>query len=161
MTEDEKKSVVDSLWKMYQESCTQARHHEIQRSSITAATLVISAAILGIVTLDKGLLPNDLPQTFFLIILGGFSATFSLKYHERFSLYMERARKYRDAIDEQLPGCPLVTAKKRADIVHGMAFPRLENWHLHNWWVALNLVVSLIGIVLTIVVKWFPVAPNC
>ena len=70
---DEEKSVIDSLWKMYYgAACTQARHHETQRSSVTAAALVISAAILGIVTLDKNVQVNDTALTLFLVALGGF-----------------------------------------------------------------------------------------
>jgi len=104
---DENAALRDVLWKMYQENCTQGRHHESQRSTVAAVFLAIAGAAIGLITFDKGILPSDLPLTIFLFFLGCFGAVFSAKQYERFSFHMERARRDRAALDALLPGSPL------------------------------------------------------
>lgn len=82
---------------------------------------------IGIVTFDKTIAaPADLPLILLLIALGIFGAVFSMKHYERFSLHMERARRYRDALDALLPGQPLRTLKQKADVAHKEKFPRMH-----------------------------------
>ena len=102
--EDDNAPSRDVLWKMYQEHCTQGRHHETQRSTVISTLLAISAAVIGVITLDRNIVyPADLPLSVTLIFIGVFGAGFSMKHYERFSLHMERARRYRDALDALLP----------------------------------------------------------
>lgn len=153
---DESSPSRDVLWKMYQEHCTQGRHHEIQRSTVISSVIAVAAAVLGLVTFDKGITRVDLPLTLFLVVLGVFGAGFSMKHYERFSLHMERARRYRDALDALLPGQPLKRFKKEADSAHEQKFPRLHKLRLHYWWISLNLIVAGIGLTLSAVAIWWP-----
>jgi len=155
---DENAPLRDVLWKMYQEHCTQGRHHETQRSTVVSAIIAVSAATIGIITFDRSIAaPIDVPLSVILIVLGLFGAGFSMKHYERFSLHMERARRHRDALDALLPGQPLATLKADADRAHALKFSRLEKRRLHHWWSILNLAVAFIGACLLVIAVWFPV----
>jgi len=148
----------DVLWKMYQEHCTQGRHHETQRSTVISAVMAVSAAVIGIITFDKTIAaPADLPLAFLLVVLGAFGAGFAMKHYERFSLHMERARRHRDALDDRLPEQLLRQLKQQADSAHESKFPRMHKWRLHYWWLTLNLIVALVGVALLVVAVWFPI----
>ena len=148
------------FWKMYQEHCAQGRHHESQRSTVASAVMAVSAAIIGIVTFDRTIAaPTDLPLAFLLIVLGGFGAGFAMKHYERFSLHMERARRYRNALDALLPDQPLRRLKQEADESHEEKFPRMHRWRLHYWWLTVNLVVTLVGMTLFVIAIWSPITP--
>jgi hypothetical protein len=101
---------------MYQEHCTQDRHHETQRSTVISAVTAVSAAVIGIITFDKTITaPVDLPLAFLLVVLSAFGAGFAMKHYERFNLHMQRTRHHRDALDALLPGQPLSRLKRHAD----------------------------------------------
>lgn len=146
----------DACWKLYAEHCTHVRHHEGQRSTVAASILAIASAIIGLVTFDKGIVASDLPLTILLAVLGCFGALFSAKQYERASLHTERARRFRDAVDATLPGKPLKSLKREADAAHEQDFPRLEKLRLNKFWVALYLLLSTIGIVLSVIAAWYP-----
>jgi hypothetical protein len=146
----------DACWKLYAEHCTHVRHHESQRSTVAASILAIASAIIGLVTFDKGIIASDLPLTVLLVFLGGFGALFSAKQYERASLHTERARRYRDAVDATLDGGPLKALKREADVAHEKDFPRLEKLRLNKFWVALYLLLSAIGVALSIIAACYP-----
>jgi hypothetical protein len=146
----------DACWKLYAEHCTHVRHHESQRSTVAASILAIASAIIGLVTFDKRIVVSDVPLTVLLLFLGCFGALFSAKQYERSSLHTERARRYRDAVDATLDGNPLKELKREADRAHEHDFPKLEKLRLNKFWVALYLLLSAIGLVLSIIGFWFP-----
>lgn len=157
---DDDAAVRDVLWKMYQEHCTQGRHHEVQRSAVISAVIAVCAALIGIITFDKTIAaPTDVPLAFLLIVLGAFGAGFSMKHYERFCLHMKRARAHRDALDSLLANRPLRRLKREADHRQEEEFPRLSKWRLHYWWLALNVVVALVGVVLLAISLWWPIPP--
>jgi hypothetical protein len=141
----------DACWKLYQEHCTHMRHHETQRSTVAASILTIAAVVVGVITFDKQIVPTDLPLSVLLIVLGAFGALFSAKQYERASMHTERARRYRDAIDSMLDGAPLKKLKRAADEDHAKAFPRLESLRLNRFWGALYLLLSLLGVALSLI----------
>jgi hypothetical protein len=75
-----------------------------------------------------------------------------MKQYERSQLHYERLRKYRDRLDKLLPDKPLNTEKEAADKIHSDKFPRLKRVSLHRWWVALHLLISLVGIAVLVMV---------
>ena len=87
----------DILWGMYQEHAIQGRHHESQRSVMTNLAFAICAGVLGLFALDKNPSTVHVIFSLFLVFLGGFGAI-SAKHHERFSMHIESARGYRDAL---------------------------------------------------------------
>ncbi|MER8389405.1 hypothetical protein NKH14_28620 [Mesorhizobium sp. M1380] len=139
----------DVFWKMYQEHCTQGRHHETQRSTVATALIAIAAASIGFITLDRGLTRIDMPLTLFMVGVGVFGAAFSAKHYERFSLHMERGRAYRDELDSLLKGAPIKRLKNLADKEHTQHFPRLENLRLNAFWLIMYLFLCGLGVVLT------------
>ena len=151
MADDDIEARRDVFWKMYQEHCTQGRHHETQRATVATALIAIAAAAIGIATLDKGLTRSDLPLTLFVVAIGLFGAFFSAKHYERFSLHMERARVYRDELDSLLTGAPLARLKKVADSINARKRPRLERLRLNKFWTALYIFVILLGLVLSVI----------
>jgi hypothetical protein len=146
----------DAHWKMYSENCTQARHHETQRSAVASAFIAIAGAVIGIITSHKALTPLDLPLTLLLVALGGFGAVFSAKQYERIQLHTRRARGYRDAYDALLPGAPLRSIKQKADDDNSKEFPQLSALRLNKFWIAMNLAISGLGVCLTILARCFP-----
>lgn len=159
MTDEERAVLRDAYWKMYLENCTQARHHEVQRSAVASAFIAVAGAIIGIVTFDRGLTRLDLPLTLFLIMLGAFGAVFSAKQYERTQLHTRRARGYRDAYDALLFGSPLKCIKREADKANAEKFPKLSALRLNKFWMAINLANSVLGVFLTIVALFWPVSP--
>lgn len=149
-------AVRDVLWKMYQEHCTQGRHHETQRATVAGAFIAISGAVVGLITFDKSISSADLPLILFLILLGAFGAVFSAKQHERFRLHMERARAYRDELDKQLAGSPLKRLKREADAEHNGKYPRLSDLQLNRFWIALYIFVAGLGLILGYVAAFAP-----
>jgi len=155
MAEDEA-ALRDVLWKMYQEHCTQGRHHETQRSTVAGALIAIAGAVIGLVTFDKAISAPDLPLTAFLFVLGTFGAVFSAKHYERFCLHMERARQHRDELDGLLPGKPLKRLKKQADDKNDADFPRLKDLRLNRFWMGLYVLIAALGLALSVVAAFFP-----
>jgi hypothetical protein len=153
---DENAAQRDVLWKMYQEHCTQGRHHETQRSTVAGALIAISGAVVGLVTFDRGISSIDLPLTLFLFLLGAFGAVFSAKHYERFSLHMERARRYRDELDGLLQDSPLKRLKAAADSHHNKQFPKLKSLRLNQFWLWLYIFIATLGVVLSVVAVFFP-----
>lgn len=146
----------DALWKLYLEHCTHVRHHETQRSLVASSILAIATAIIGLVTFDKNIIITDLPMTILLIFLGLFGAVFSAKQYERASMHTERARHYRDAVDETLAGQPLKKLKQDADIKHSKGFKHLEKLRLNKFWLTLYTLIVTIGCALSIISAFFP-----
>ena len=153
---DDVSAMRDVLWKMYQEHCTQGRHHESQRSSVAAALIAVAGAIIGLVTFDDSISGWDVPLTLLLAAIGAFGALFSAKHYERFSMHMERARAYRDALDETLPGRPLKPLKVAADEISARDFPLIRPLRLNRFWTGLYLLICAIGLVLIVVAAVSP-----
>jgi hypothetical protein len=117
---EEHKVLIDVLWKMYSEHCVQGRYHETQRSTAVGIILAVSAAMIGIITIDKQIAGHgDWPLSLLIMALGLFVAGFSLKHYERFKRHMERASCHRDALDALLLGMPLKVFKDKADEARG------------------------------------------
>lgn len=140
------KDKTDLLWGMYQENTTQARHHEGQRQAVTAIVISLAGALLTIVGLDKTVTLADLPLSCFLVLLGLWGALFSAKQYERTTLHTERARRYRDALDESVPDAYLKVLKQQADDDHNKKWPWLHDTRLFWFWISIHLVVSLVGL---------------
>jgi hypothetical protein len=146
---DERKVLKEILFGMYQDSIAQCRHHEAQRATVTSSIIAIDTIIIGLITFDKAINWVDIPLSFLLIVLGIFGATFSLKHYERYLLFVERLRQYRQLLDEQFANNEILRLKNIADEIHSKRFPRLSKYKHHNFWMVLHLLMALIGVVLT------------
>lgn len=184
MTNDtvDKRTLVDMFFKMYQEHCTHARHHETQRSTVSTILLAIAAGVMGLVKYDEKIDSLDFPLSIFLIVLGLFGALFCLKQSERFRLHTDRAKKYREAVDELLPDRtetflssstlfelpkeikeskpsfvvdpkPIKAFKSLADKEHEIKYPIWSKTRLITMWAVLHLLVAILGIVMAVTTR--------
>lgn len=139
------------LWlKLFQEYAAEARHHEQQRATVTGFFSALAAGVLTLVGFDKSLSLSDLPAALFLISIGVFGCIFSAKQYERYYVCMERARQYRGALEETVPGSRVLELKRTADKLAANRFPRLHRWRLGLFWVALHALIAVFGILLTV-----------
>lgn len=74
---------------------------------------------------------NDLPFTIFMNIVGIFWALFFIKQYELYESNLERARKYRDKLDELKMNGLIRKLETEADIEHNEKNPRLEELRLN------------------------------
>jgi hypothetical protein len=151
----------DGLWTMFLENRNHIRHYESQRSTVAGALVAIAAALIGLVTFDKGITLSDVPAAAFLVVLGLFGAAFSAKQWERASRQAQQARHWRNKIDELLGGSTFIADLEReADFVHKKEFPRLERLKVHTFWIALYLLIAAIGGILICISLFAPITPN-
>jgi uncharacterized membrane protein len=134
---------------MYKEHTVMGRHHELQRERVTNLILLISAALLAFAVNSKNLAAL-FPLGTLIAVLGLFGAIFSYKHYERFRLHTKIAGEFRDALEASLVGCKLREIRNSAVTAHEKIFPSSSKWRLHMFWVTLNLLVVLLGIVLAI-----------
>jgi len=140
------------LWRFYQDHLTHGRHHETLRAATTTVLLLVAAGILGLLGAAHAwpLGYEQIPLTVFLIVLGIFGAFFSATYHERFDFHMNRARKYRDALDRNLPRANINAIRPFADSRTKTNYPWLYERRLWHFWVSLHILIALMGAVLTV-----------
>ena len=143
---------IDILKTLYQENCIFARHHEQLRATITNFVIIVSAALIGLVTFDAQLSMKDLPVTLFIMILGGFGSVFSSKHYERIRLHLRRARKYREQLDKIVKDIDLTQLRDEANRENMEQYGKLAVMKLNNFWTALHLFISVIGLTLSILV---------
>jgi hypothetical protein len=138
------------LMTLYQDDCTQARHHETQRSTVANIVLAVSAALIGFATYDKTLSPADIVPSLLLVFLGVFGALFSAKQYERAKRHGHRAAAYRTQIAAMTQGADILTLMKDADGKTQKAFPHLSRLRLHPFWIALNAFITVTGLVMLV-----------
>jgi hypothetical protein len=141
----------DILWGMYQEHCTQGRHHEDQRASVTNLIIALASAMVGLLAF-KDLSRNAWPLPCTLILLGLFGALFSLKHYERFRYHMKCAAQYRDALESLVPTTNLKALRQAGRRAHRGKYKIIEDIHLFVFWVAFNLLIASLGGILLYVV---------
>ncbi|HEX8904142.1 MAG TPA: hypothetical protein VF771_04830 [Longimicrobiaceae bacterium] len=157
---DRNDALRDGLWKLYLDHYTYVRHHDTQRSTVAGAFVAISAALLGLITFDRGITVTDLPAAIFLIVLALFGALFSAKQWERSAFHAQRAREYRNRLDELLGGTAIRDLKAQADAAHAKEFPVLSRLRIHAFWIGLYLLVAAIGAGLVSIALWAPIRPH-
>jgi hypothetical protein len=151
----------EALWKMFEWETAQFRHHENERSAVASAVTGISAAMVAIVTFDDSIAaPADIPTALLLVALGVFGAIFSMKQYERSQFHYQRLQNVRGELESLLSDCPLQQLRDAAETNHKAKFPVLWGLRLHDLWLALHLVVSVVGVFLLVVAWWFPVLPK-
>ncbi len=137
----------DVLWGMYQEHCTQGRHHEDQRATVTNLVIALAVAMIGLLSY-KDLSRTMWPLAVMVLLLGLFGALFSLKHYERFRFHMKCAGEYRDALEVLLPASKLAEHRMNAKTEHGTKYGAVAAIHLFIFWMLLNLAITTLGTVL-------------
>lgn len=140
----------DLYLKLFQEYASEARHHEQQRATVTGFFSALAAGVLTVVGIDKSLSVADIPAALFLVAIGLFGCVFSAKQYERYFVCMERARQYRLALQDVIPGSDILELKRSADRKAKERFPRLHVMRLGLFWVALHALIAAFGILLLV-----------
>jgi hypothetical protein len=142
------KDAQELWWGLVQENLTHARHHEQQRTSVTSFFSAISAAILGIVSLDRCIDHSDWPLLAMLFVIGIFGSVLVAKQYERYTHHMERVRVYRDSLENSVPESALEDLKQQADQKSAASHPRLAKMKLVYFWMLLHLFSTLLATML-------------
>lgn len=140
----------DLYLKLFQEYASEARHHEQQRATVTGFFSALAAGVLTVVGIDKSLSVADIPAALFLVAIGLFGCVFSAKQYERYFVCMERARQYRLALQDVIPGSDILELKRSADRKAKERFPRLHVMRLGLFWVALHALIAAFGVLLLV-----------
>ncbi len=153
------KTQKDILWGLYQEHRTHARHNETLRSTVNNMLIVASAVLVTLATSDKEINERDLPGAVLLIGFGVLGFIFSASYTEKVGRHKMRADQYREELDQVVFAKP-IGERKLQKIVED-ADAKHKNFLVHliktvgnsfTLWSILSLLISLIGIYLTLVI---------
>jgi hypothetical protein len=139
----------DALFGMFKQYMEQGLHHQQQRSTIANIVLVLSGAIVGLVTFDEEICGPDVIAGIFLVGLGLFGAAWSAKQHERYAYYLRRARGYRDALAAALP-LDMASINKTADETTAKRYRILHRLRLWYFWTFLYVLVVAVGVLIIV-----------
>lgn len=159
--DENKKIQKDILWGLYQEYRNHARHTETLRSNVNNYVMVISSALITLVTFDRNIDRSDWPLALVIAFIGFIGALFSVSYTERYNRHRLRATQVRKHLDELFFSPENETniqiLRKRADILNDeyMRFRVVRRFAgTHFFWIILPFVVFIIGLFLTYL-AWF------
>lgn len=147
------------LWNMYNEHNLQARHHEVQRTSISSTIVAVSAGILAFIA-NGGVQAYEWPLATFLIIIGLFGAIFSIKQYETTRFHMNLASEYRKKLEEILDPTTknfLSNVRLEYEPKHNRKYwYLLPKARLYWFYVLLYLIIAYLGYFLLKYIKTVP-----
>jgi len=129
----------------YKEQLAHGRHIEVQRSTVAGLAVAISGAIVGEL-LKKPLTREQLPYTVTLCFVNLVALLISAKLYERFRMHNETAKLVRNKMDPSLAGY-----RQQVGATISAKYPLLFCLRLHVIWNSLFGVLSLLGLVTTII----------
>jgi hypothetical protein len=139
----------DVLLAMFKQYLDQALHHQNQRSATANILLILSGAAIGLITFDRVLGGEaDVGAAFFLIGVGSFGCFWSVKQHERYAFYLERARGYRNKLDESLMNMDMKAINSAAKETIKKKYPHTSRIRVWWLWGGLYLLIAILGIVI-------------
>ncbi|MDE0626783.1 MAG: hypothetical protein OXH99_10325 [Bryobacterales bacterium] len=139
------------VWlRMYEEQIRHARHHETLRTHSTNVIVIISAAILALISSDNSSTAQHTMLCVFLIVANGYGLFISLKHWERSCLHHSVSGRYRTIVSEHtaLGEANLNTERKVGRTQHLRNFPLLGMLPAHVLWSGLHAVIVLMAIAL-------------
>jgi hypothetical protein len=142
----------DVLLEMFKHYMDQGQYHQSQRAATANILLILAGATIGFVTVDTNVEGTDIYAAIFLIVLGGFGMLWSLKYHERYAYFLERARGYRDELNLSLPNINMKAINWKADDTTKKRYwlsKRFQVWHL---WLFLHGLIMLVGFIIVVAI---------
>jgi hypothetical protein len=147
----------DLLWGMYSDLRTHARHAEILRANAGNFVLVVSLALIAVITSDGHVNRDELPICIVVTLLGALGAAFSAAYLELFHRNRRRADGIRKHLDNRFfatNGPTLGELIAASDSDHEQT--RIYRWSrrltgsTHRFWLFAPGIIVAAGIVLTI-----------
>jgi hypothetical protein len=155
--------LVSDLWRFYDEHAAEARQHETLRATVTSILVGFAAALVGFAS-TGGLEPSDIPAGVLVIVIGVLGGLLSLKHYERNRLHTRILGAIRLEITE-LRKDPKRAFRSTGEIrdaaekKHNEKF-RLDRKKGGSWlvrtrlfqlWIALDLLVAVVGAVIVVV----------
>nr|WP_062342820.1 hypothetical protein [Herbidospora sakaeratensis] len=154
---DRDKAQRDLLWGMYTDTRAHARHAETLRANAVNIVIVVSSAMVAVITSTGGEVNrDDLPLTLLLVLVGFIGLAFAAAYTELYHRNRLRAEWLRAILDERFfaMGDPTITeALAASDKRHQGT--RLYRWSrrltgsTHRFWRWVPILVFLAGVGLT------------
>ncbi|WP_234583682.1 hypothetical protein [Micromonospora sp. MH99] len=142
----------DLVLAYWNEHRQQLRQCENQRATMTNFVLVVTAALSGLI-IQQRFAVNATPLGVLIIMIGGFGAVLSAKYHERAVYHLGQARALTDTLrDINALGNDMNIVEHRQS--HYRAFPRMYRIRLHALWTGLHIVIALYGLALTLIIAF-------
>ncbi len=138
----------DTLLEMFKHYMSEGRYHLDQRANTSNILLILATSVIGFIGIEQR--PPEI-GTFaglFLMVLGVFGVIWSIKHHERYDFYLQRARGYRDELNKLLSPLDMNIINANADKI------TKEKWRLIYrtpnglLWLTPHLLVVVIGICL-------------
>lgn len=144
-----------TLLEMYKTECEAWRHQESQRTAFTNLFLIISAALIGLVTYDDKFTGVDVLPAIMIILLGLFGLAFSAKYYERYHRHIWRAWIFKIELEGMIEGISFIDLDRKACLKakeESFVSQFLFSIRLHWFWFALYALISLLGLVILLMV---------
>jgi uncharacterized membrane protein YfcA len=137
----------DVLLEMFKHYMSEATFHLSQRTATANILLILAGATIGFITVDPNLQgPADVSAALFLIVLGLFGIMWSIKYHERFDYFLQRARGYRDELNRSLTtDIDMKTINRIADDATERKYGPIHRMRVWRLWAALYLLIAVVG----------------
>jgi hypothetical protein len=138
-----------AFWKEHRE---QMRQSENQRATLTNFTLVITAAMAGVMG-QQNFSARTWPLAVFVLVIGAYGALAVAKYYERANYHLHQARVLAREL-AKLGALPDARGElESARQIHGARFRVLARLPQHRLWTALHLGIFAFGVVLLVIVK--------
>jgi hypothetical protein len=160
----------DLLWGEYTELRNQVRHVELVRTNAINFAMLLTSALIAVITLDRAIDRADLGLCLVITGVGLFSAVFSVLYLDRYVRNAARASYVRHELDrlffsKEGLGLGLSSLRDAGEaeyLQHGNAFiDRVKRitfrgvgkvFHdSHLFWIAMPTLILIAGILLTVI----------
>jgi hypothetical protein len=140
----------DVLLAAYQEQCEQSRHYENQHLTVVGFVMGVATTIVTLATFDENLTWRDRWLGGAIVGVGCFGFFASIAYYSRTTRHALRAEELRFRLDQRMGKPTLTEMRKTADDRTGSKlnyFKGLQRIRLHHVWLALDLVVVVVGVI--------------
>jgi hypothetical protein len=147
----------DLLWGLYTDVRNHARHAETLRANAVSVVLLITTALIALVTSDGHVVTDELPICFLITLVGLVGLAFAGSYTELYERNWWRAKRIRTALDARFfsAGDPtLQELLATSDPIHqarwSYRWTRRLTGSARQFWLVVPLLVATAGVVLTI-----------
>jgi hypothetical protein len=135
------------LLRLWQEQRNQARQCENHRAMLSAmVVLACTAAAAGSLAVHS--VQIDVCLAGAIVALGVFGALACHKYYERHQMHMAEAQALRRQLSSLRPRLGIESGWRDARAAHHSRYPVLYQVRLHHLWVAVQLIVAVVGVLL-------------
>jgi Helix-turn-helix domain len=145
--DNDEASDIAILLRLWQEQRNQARQCENHRAMLSSMiVLACTAAAAGSLAVHSARIDVCLDGA--IVALGIFGALACHKYYERHQMHMTEAQALRRQLSSLRPRLGIESGWRDARAEHHSRYPVVYQVRLHQLWVAIHLIVALVGVLL-------------